>query len=62
MTPEERQALREKHRASDGRNEWWNKTGEESPHCDRCGCGEYYVEWACDVIKVLDELERWIKE
>ena len=58
MTPKERQALRETHRASDGRNEWWNKTGEESPHCDRCGCGEYYVEWPCDVIKVLDALDE----
>ena len=57
MTHAERKELRDKHRASDGRNEWWNKTGEESPHCDRCGCGEYYVEWPCDVIKVLDATE-----
>lgn len=57
MNHVERKALRDKHRASDGRNEWWNKTGEESPHCDRCGCGEYYVEWPCDVIKVLDYLD-----
>jgi len=52
MTPEERQALREKHR------EIFDDYGSICDYCDRCGCGEYYVEWPCDVIKVLDATEN----
>ena len=52
MTPEERQALREKHR------EIFDDYGSICDYCDKCGCGEYYVEWPCDVIKVLDALDE----
>jgi len=55
MTEDERQALREKHR------EIFDDYGSICDYCDRCGCGEYYVEWPCDVIKVLDAYESLIE-
>ena len=55
MTPDERQALREKHKLADYDIEF----------CDFCEYrlnGETYpVEYPCDVIKVLDAWERFDK-
>ena len=46
MTPEELKAMREKH-----------------AKCDHCGlCDGCPSEYPCDVIKVLNELEMWVKE
>jgi len=52
VTPEERKALREKHYSS------------ESFECctPECMADDCLSNYPCDVIKVLDELETWIKE
>jgi len=54
MTPEERKALRKKHR----------KSFEYPGKCHTCSFRyqNRRVDYPCDVIKVLDELEMWIKE
>ena len=48
MTPDERQALRDKHHLDLGK------------YCNWCDSGPFgkSVLWPCDVIKVLDELDR----
>ena len=61
MTPDERQALREKHRDNgiNGRCETCHyDTPIEGTEISVCTAPPY----PCDVIKVLEELERWIKE
>lgn len=52
MTPDERQALRETHAPMEC---------PSGQYCRRCS-SEIWEDYPCDVIKVLDELERWIKE
>ena len=49
MSPEERQALREKHHLY---------YEEDLVECVACSTPEDSVEWPCDAIKVLDELDR----
>ena len=54
MNPEERQALREKHTPLD----YGDGVQPECLGCDD-GCYEGEgIDWPCDVIKVLDELDR----
>jgi len=54
MTPDERQALREKHAHSD-----WNEDDYLSrPYLNCKECGEVGYNGPCDVIKVLDATEN----
>jgi len=51
MTPEERQGLRERHSNEDG-------------YCNVCRSHykEMRIPYPCDVIKILNTLEMWVKE
>jgi len=57
VTPDERQALREKHQIMMG----CDGLGNDQPICEECSetlDGQvFFGEWPCDVIKVLDAWE-----
>lgn len=51
MNAEERQAIRAKHQPC-------HHDAFLAKYCETCEISE----WPCDVILVLDELEKWVKE
>jgi hypothetical protein len=57
MTPDERQALREKHR-----QDFCDCSDEHWFGCLGCIKDGAYIEWPCDVIKVLDAWEQDLDE
>ena len=58
MTKDERQALREKHQPC---VDCYLCDGVGPLHCNECGLYEYWVDWPCDLIQVLDETEQTYK-
>jgi len=55
VTPDERQALRDKHPPC---VDCYLCDGVGPLHCNECGLYEYWANWPCDVIKVLDALDE----